>query len=165
MFSKTNFGVPQFYPRDLKKRVDQYVVGQDRAKKTICSTLFNHYQNLRRRHQHEHEERSTQERLTRQRLARDREVHQRRRDTHPVEGQPAASGNAEWSATDGTYQHEFSGHQDSVRPLDDNDDFKDDSLDCLYAAEDTSKPVHVKVDKSNLLLIGPTGVGKTYILE
>ncbi|EQL04138.1 Clp protease, ATP-binding subunit ClpX [Ophiocordyceps sinensis CO18] len=165
MFSKTNFGVPQFYPRDLKKRVDQYVVGQDRAKKTICSTLFNHYQNLRRRHQHEHEERSTQERLTRQRLARDREVHQRRRDTHPVEGQPAASGNAEWSATDGTYQHDFSGHQDSVRPLDDNDDFKDDSLDCLYAAEDTSKPVHVKVDKSNLLLIGPTGVGKTYILE
>lgn len=26
-------------------------------------------------------------------------------------------------------------------------------------------PDHVKIDKSNLLLVGPTGVGKTYILE
>jgi len=31
--------------------------------------------------------------------------------------------------------------------------------------EDFSPPEHVKIDKSNLLLIGPTGVGKTYILE
>ncbi|GKT77012.1 ATP-dependent Clp protease ATP-binding subunit ClpX [Colletotrichum tofieldiae] len=80
MFNKNSFGVPQFYPRDLKKRVDDYVVGQDRAKKTICSTIFNHYQGLRRRRHQEHEEK-------------------------------------------------------------------------------------VKIDKSNLLLIGPTGVGKTYILE
>src|SRR5690606_34724297 len=47
--NKANFGVPPFYPRDLKKRVDEYVVGQDRAKKTICSTIFNHYQAIRRR--------------------------------------------------------------------------------------------------------------------
>lgn len=87
MFNKSSFGVPQFYPRDLKRRVDEYVVGQDRAKKTICATLFNHYQNLRRRHQHEHEDRNMQEKLLRQRFARDRELHQRRRETHPVEGQ------------------------------------------------------------------------------
>lgn len=86
MFNKANFGVPQFYPRDLKKRVDEYVVGQERAKRTICSTLFNHYQKLRRRHQHEHEHRNLQEKIMRQRFARDREVHQKRRDTHPVEG-------------------------------------------------------------------------------
>lgn len=35
----------------------------------------------------------------------------------------------------------------------------------FYTEEDTSMPQHVKIDKSNLLLIGPTGVGKTYILE
>jgi ATP-dependent Clp protease ATP-binding subunit ClpX len=86
MFNKTNFGVPQFYPRDLKKRVDEYVVGQERAKRTICSTLFNHYQKLRRRHQHEHEQRNFREKLMRQRFTRDRETHQKRRDTHPVEG-------------------------------------------------------------------------------
>lgn len=31
--------------------------------------------------------------------------------------------------------------------------------------EDPALPQHVKIDKSNLLVIGPTGVGKTYILE
>lgn len=86
MFNKANFGVPQFYPRDLKKRVDEYVVGQERAKRTICSTLFNHYQKLRRRHQHEHEQRNLHEKMMRQRFARDRELHQKRRETHPVEG-------------------------------------------------------------------------------
>lgn len=86
MFNKTNFGVPQFYPRDLKKRVDEYVVGQERAKRTICSTLFNHYQKLRRRHQHEHEHRNLQDKVMRQRFARDRELHQKRRETHPAEG-------------------------------------------------------------------------------
>ena len=35
----------------------------------------------------------------------------------------------------------------------------------FYAEEDASLPQHIKIDKSNLLLIGPTGVGKTYILE
>jgi ATP-dependent Clp protease ATP-binding subunit ClpX len=31
--------------------------------------------------------------------------------------------------------------------------------------EDPNIPHHVKIDKSNLLLLGPTGVGKTYVLE
>ncbi|EWG52679.1 ATP-dependent Clp protease ATP-binding subunit ClpX [Fusarium verticillioides 7600] len=146
MFNKTNFGVPQFYPRDLKKRVDDYVVGQDRAKKTICATIFNHYQNLRRRHQHEHEDRNRRDKVMRQRFARDRELHQKRREMHPVED-------------------EFPGHNESVRALHDNHEFDDDPMDHLYVAEDITAPDHVKIDKSNLLLVGPTGVGKTYILE
>ncbi|KAG5746069.1 hypothetical protein H9Q69_007175 [Fusarium xylarioides] len=146
MFNKTNFGVPQFYPRDLKKRVDDYVVGQDRAKKTICATIFNHYQNLRRRHQHEHEDRNRRDKVMRQRFARDRELHQKRREMHPVED-------------------EFPGHNESVRALHDNHEFDDDPMDHLYVAEDITVPDHVKIDKSNLLLVGPTGVGKTYILE
>ncbi|EWY84964.1 ATP-dependent Clp protease ATP-binding subunit ClpX [Fusarium oxysporum NRRL 32931] len=146
MFNKTNFGVPQFYPRDLKKRVDDYVVGQDRAKKTICAAIFNHYQNLRRRHQHEHEDRNRRDKVMRQRFARDRELHQKRREMHPVED-------------------EFPGHNESVRALQDNHEFDDDPMDHLYVAEDITVPDHVKIDKSNLLLVGPTGVGKTYILE
>ncbi|ODA77478.1 hypothetical protein RJ55_07107 [Drechmeria coniospora] len=138
MFNKSNFGVPQFYPRDLKKRVDEYVVGQDRAKRTICSTIFNHYQNLRRRYQHEHEDRNIREKLLRQRFARDREIHHRRRETTPVED-------------------ELVGHHESMRPLFDMNEPEDDPLDHLYTPEDVSKPDHVKIDKSNLLLIGPTG--------
>jgi ATP-dependent Clp protease ATP-binding subunit ClpX len=146
MFNKTNFGVPQFYPRDLKKRVDDYVVGQDRAKKTICATIFNHYQNLRRRHQHDHEDRNRRDKVMRQRFARDRELHQKRREMHPVED-------------------EFPGHNESVRGLHDSHEFDDDPMDHLYVTEDITVPEHVKIDKSNLLLLGPTGVGKTYILE
>ncbi|KAJ2971084.1 hypothetical protein NQ176_g7865 [Zarea fungicola] len=144
--NKRIFGVPQFYPRDLKRRVDSYVVGQDRAKKTICSTIFNHYQNLRRRHQHEHEERNLQEKSMRQRFARDRELHQKRREVHPVDD-------------------EFPGHAESVRELYESDKYDTSSLDHLYIPEDKSAQEPVKIDKSNLLLIGPTGVGKTYILE
>ncbi|KAK2612843.1 ATP-binding protein [Conoideocrella luteorostrata] len=145
MFNKANFGVPQFYPRDLKKRVDEYVVGQERAKRTICSTIFNHYQKIRRWRQYQHERRNVQEKLMRQRFARDREQHHKRKDSHPVED-------------------DFPGHNESVRSLHGNE-FEEDPLDHLYVPEDSSTPHRVKIDKSNLLLIGPTGVGKTYILE
>ncbi|KAF5228734.1 hypothetical protein FANTH_14408 [Fusarium anthophilum] len=164
MFNKTNFGVPHFYPRDLKKRVDDYVVGQDRAKKTICATIFNHYQNLRRRHQHEHEDRNRRDKVMRQRFARDRELHQKRREMHPVEGQRVHGSIPERYAAD-TLKDEFPGHNESVRALHDNHEFDDDPMDHLYVAEDITIPDHVKIDKSNLLLVGPTGVGKTYILE
>uniref|UniRef100_A0A0D2YC95 Clp ATPase C-terminal domain-containing protein n=1 Tax=Fusarium oxysporum (strain Fo5176) TaxID=660025 RepID=A0A0D2YC95_FUSOF len=155
MFNKTNFGVPQFYPRDLKKRVDDYVVGQDRAKKTICATIFNHYQNLRRRHQHEHEDRNRRDKVMRQRFARDRELHQKRREMHPVEGQRVHGSIPERYAAD-TLKDEFPGHNESVRALHDNHEFDDDPMDHLYVAEDITVPDHVKIDKSNLLLVGPT---------
>ncbi|KAK5636514.1 hypothetical protein RRF57_012226 [Xylaria bambusicola] len=83
MFNKTTIGVPQFYPRDLKKRVDEYVVGQDRAKKTISSVIFNHYQNLRRRQYQEEQERQRDEKLMRQAVARDRNI--RERELYSVE--------------------------------------------------------------------------------
>ncbi|KAH6990379.1 P-loop containing nucleoside triphosphate hydrolase protein [Ilyonectria sp. MPI-CAGE-AT-0026] len=164
MFNKTSFGVPHFYPRDLKKRVDDYVVGQDRAKKTICSTIFNHYQNLRRRHQHEHEDRNRRDKAMRQRFARDRELHQKRHEMHPVEGQRVPGCvPAQYATND--LQDEFPGHNESVRQLHDNNGLEEDALDLLYHPDDPSTTEHVKIDKSNLLLIGPTGVGKTYILE
>jgi ATP-dependent Clp protease ATP-binding subunit ClpX len=165
MFTKTNFGVPQFYPRDLKKRVDAYVVGQDRAKKTICSTLFNHYQGVRRRRQHELEERNKRDKLSRQRLVRDRELHQRRRDGHPVEGQRFTDAPSRHSSADESPEDEFPGHNEALRHLNDRRELEEDPFESLYQAEDSSTPEPVKVDKSNMLLIGPTGVGKTYILE
>lgn len=143
MFSKNTIGVPQFYPRDLKKGVDEYVVGQDRAKKTISSVIFNHYQNVRRRQYQEEQERKREERLMRQTIARDRNI--RERDIHPVED-------------------EFPGHNDSIHSMHQALQRVEHKVD-FYLPEDTSRAPIVKIDKSNLLLIGPTGVGKTYILE
>jgi ATP-dependent Clp protease ATP-binding subunit ClpX len=145
MFTKSTFGVPNFYPRDLKKRVDEYVVGQDRAKKTICSVIFNHYQNLRRRQHHEVQDQRHREKLQRQRFARDRDLLERQgyADVHPVED-------------------EFPGHHEAVRGVGLGNQ---QPVDDFYVPEDATAPQHVKIDKSNLLLLGPTGVGKTYILE
>jgi ATP-dependent Clp protease ATP-binding subunit ClpX len=147
MFSKASFGVPQFYPRDLKKRVDDYVVGQDRAKKTICSVIFNHYQSLRRRQLHDFQDQRLREKLQRQKFTRDRDLHER-------------------ASLDGNYMHpvedDFPGHNDSVKGVGPSHQVP---IDNFYIPDDNSGPQHVKIDKSNLLLIGPTGVGKTYILE
>lgn len=87
MFTRPTFGVPQFYPRDLKARVDEYVVGQDRAKKTICSAIFNHYQGLRKTQHDKDADNRARARLSRQRWARDRDTYpEKHREPHPVEG-------------------------------------------------------------------------------
>ncbi|KAK3293307.1 P-loop containing nucleoside triphosphate hydrolase protein [Chaetomium fimeti] len=151
IFNKHTFGVPQFYPRDLKRRVDDYVVGQDRAKKTICSVIFNHYQGLRRRQNHDIQDQRLREKLQRQKYAQDQEAFEQAgynsTRTHPVED-------------------EYPGHQEAVGgtyriP----DGLYESPVDDSYIPENFPAPEHVKIDKSNLLLIGPTGVGKTYILE
>lgn len=146
MFRKVNFGVPQFYPRDLKRRVDDYVVGQDRAKKTICSAIFNHYQNLRRRRQHEQEDKEKHEKLMRQRFARERELSQRRWDSLPVEEE-----NVPQSSPARQIPELCVSETNPAAPI--------------FKPEDPAIPEHIKIDKSNILVIGPTGVGKTYILE
>ncbi|KAG8160192.1 hypothetical protein KVR01_009728 [Diaporthe batatas] len=148
MFANPTFGVPQFYPRDLKTRVDEYVVGQERAKKTICSAIFNHYQNLRRRRHDLDQDNRLREKLQRQNRTRERDRLEPYRDPHPVED-------------------EFPGHYESIHKshqVADVDAAAKAAAE-FYIPEDPSIPHHTRIDKSNLLLIGPTGVGKTYILE
>lgn len=195
--NKSSFGVPHFYPRDLKRRVDDYVVGQDRAKKTICSVIFNHYQNIRRRQHHEIQDQRQREKLQRQRYARDNRSRDLQdpegyggssssRDIHPVEGgrrssvepwlDPPPKPRRQWADKRSIFEDEFPGHHESVvgthrdrdRDRDHHmveDHFETSNVDDFYIPEDTNAPQRVKIDKSNLLLIGPTGVGKTYILE
>ncbi|KAK3683702.1 P-loop containing nucleoside triphosphate hydrolase protein [Podospora appendiculata] len=155
IFAKSTFGVPQFYPRDLKRHVDDYVVGQDRAKKTICSVIFNHYQGLRRRQHHEAQDQRLREKLQRQRHAQERGLLDRAgynnggMTTPPVEGDelPARSDNVRQTAR--------SLPEEIFETI--SDDF--------CTPDDSDVPHHVKIGKSNILLLGPTGVGKTYILE
>lgn len=33
----------KMYPKDLKQRLDEYVIGQERAKKILCTGIYNHY--------------------------------------------------------------------------------------------------------------------------
>ncbi|TLD34001.1 hypothetical protein PspLS_00840, partial [Pyricularia sp. CBS 133598] len=159
MFSKPSFGVPQFYPRDLKRRLDEFVVGQERAKKTTTSVVFNHYQGQRRRQNIEDERRVAEERLLRQ-----QHFQRARREPHPVEGQehPESEPERQLNADNNlAFKDDFPGHHESVQGLHDEDpSFVEDFL-----RDDSRDSRHVTIQKSNLLCIGPTGVGKTYIVD
>lgn len=157
IFSKNQFGVPQFYPRDLKRRVDDYVVGQERAKKTICSVIFNHYQNLRRRQTLEMQEQRLREKAARQKYAEDREAFERANFAMAADEEFIGMHETSSSAS---LRGSSSAHSTMGEGL-----FEPLANDYYAAPEDFSPTEHVKIDKSNLLLIGPTGVGKTYILE
>ena len=162
--NKANYGVPQFYPRDLKKRVDDYVVGQDRAKKTICATMFNHYQAVRRRQYQELEDRSARARVQRQRAAQDR-THDLHRDRN---GKTVQDAQAQDDAVFQRYYYDDHNEPETAPAPPEEHPAGDNNISeglAGIAAEDKSIPEHVKIDKSNILLIGPTGVGKTYILE
>lgn len=61
---------------------------------------------------------------------------------------------------------EFPGHDEPVREDAKSlyEEYENEASD-LYITEDPNVIPHIRIDKSNLLLLGPTGVGKTYILE
>jgi hypothetical protein len=69
-------GAPRIVPKALKQHLDQYVVGQERAKKKLSTAIYNHYQMIQEleRREHELEELEAQ--------AHRREMGHR----HPVEG-------------------------------------------------------------------------------
>ena len=81
-------------PREIKATLDQYVIGQDRAKVTLSVAVYNHYKRV---------------------LSSDQNKKKRKRGR--------------------------------------------------LAAENDQAPDEVELQKSNVLLIGPTGVGKTYLAQ
>lgn len=49
------FGAPRITPKVLKQYLDQYVVGQDRAKKVLSVAVYNHYQRVQELQRREEE--------------------------------------------------------------------------------------------------------------
>ena len=66
-------GAPRLTPKMLKQHLDQFVVGQDRAKKILSVAVYNHYQRIQELQRREEEG----EELMAQR---------ERKERHPVEG-------------------------------------------------------------------------------
>jgi len=111
----------------LKQHLDQFVVGQERAKKVLSVAVFNHYQRVQELQRREEEEAD---------LLAQRE----RRERHPVED-------------------EFPGQQPTIRmggPPTSNMDPRKSML------VDTTP---LTLEKSNILLLGPSGVGKTLMAK
>ncbi|KAL8789638.1 MAG: hypothetical protein Q9213_001074 [Squamulea squamosa] len=120
-------GAPALTPKTLKQHLDQFVVGQERAKKVLSVAVYNHYQRIREAQRLEEEE----EELMHQRLRRE-SFH-----GHPV-------------------QDEYPGHQSAI-PL----HAPSPSLGNPPLVD--SSPL--TLDKANILLLGPSGVGKTLMAK
>ncbi|KAE8318689.1 P-loop containing nucleoside triphosphate hydrolase protein [Aspergillus transmontanensis] len=122
------FGAPRITPKALKQYLDQFVVGQDRAKKILSVAVYNHYQRVQELQRRDEE---AVELLAKR--ARRESV-----DRHPVED-------------------EFPGQQRTSRPpLDPSSSLNQTEL------TDSST---IQLEKSNILLLGPSGVGKTLMAK
>ncbi|KAH8698342.1 putative ATP-dependent Clp protease [Talaromyces proteolyticus] len=126
------FGTPRLTPRMLKQYLDQYVVGQDRAKKILSVAVYNHYQRIME--------------LQRQDEAAAELMAQRERrasvEAHPMES-------------------EFPGQQRTVhiRPPPREPDHHP------FGQSPLTDESPVQLEKSNILLLGPSGVGKTLMAK
>jgi ATP-dependent Clp protease ATP-binding subunit ClpX len=136
----------------LKEHLDKFVVGQDKAKKVTSVAIYNHYQRIReiRRREAEEEEKERQ----RER----RETAERERRSHPVESTSPSPSHDTYSYS----PDEYPGHIQTV-------DLNATRRVYIPEPELGSKPLDdstsTVIEKSNLLLLGPSGVGKTYILQ
>lgn len=70
------FGAPRITPKVLKQYLDQFVVGQDRAKKVLSVAVYNHYQRVQELQRREEEQEELQAKRQR------REAF----ESHPLEG-------------------------------------------------------------------------------
>ncbi|KAM3423393.1 hypothetical protein BST61_g826 [Cercospora zeina] len=136
----SEIGAPRITPAILKQHLDQFVVGQERAKKTLATAVYNHYQRiqeLQRRDEEEEELLAAEER---------RRMHQR----HPVEDEFPG----QQQTTIHVYHPSHSSQQRSIQQ---------NGLGPPPSPLQDSSPL--TVEKSNVLLLGPSGVGKTLMAK
>ncbi|KAL1633603.1 ATP-binding protein [Neofusicoccum ribis] len=135
-------GAPRVTPKALKHHLDQFVVGQERAKKVLSVAVYNHYQRIQELERLDEEE---QEHLAQQ--ARREMVHR-----HPVED-------------------EFPGQQRTINVWDAETQYPPDSpappprSPPALGAEPIVDNSPMTIEKSNILLLGPSGVGKTLMAK
>jgi ATP-dependent Clp protease ATP-binding subunit ClpX len=69
-------GAPRITPKALKQHLDQFVVGQERAKKILSVAVYNHYQRIQELQRQEDEQNELEAQALRREMA----------HRHPVEG-------------------------------------------------------------------------------
>lgn len=154
----SNIGAPRITPTILKQHLDQFVVGQERAKKTLATAVYNHYQRIQELQRRDEEE----EELLAQEERRRMSQHPR----HPVEGREGElkRGIAVPSLTrDWGDEDEFPGQQQTINlgPPNASQLSKPWESNGPGPPSPLHDPSPLTIEKSNVLLLGPSGVGKT----
>lgn len=73
-------GAPRLTPKVLKQHLDQFVVGQERAKRQLCVAIYNHYQRIQELRRRDEQEEELAQQQARKEMAR----------RHPFEGKSGA---------------------------------------------------------------------------
>ena len=136
-------GAPRMTPRVLKQHLDNFVVGQERAKKVLSVAVYNHYQRVQEAQRREDEEQELLQQHLRREMA----------EGHPIEGTEARGITR---AIPLTCTDEFPGHQQAI-PL--------HAPSSGLGAPPIIDPSPLTLDKANILLLGPSGVGKTLMAK
>lgn len=162
-------GAPRITPRLLNDHLDQFVVGQKRAKRALATAVYNHYQRIQELQRRDDEEEELLAQEERRRMADVRR--------HPVEGRESElkrgiavpSLTTEWRDED-----EFPGQQPTINmPAPGSGQQPGDWRPARQQQQQQggigSSPLKdnspLTIDKSNVLLLGPSGVGKTLMAK
>jgi ATP-dependent Clp protease ATP-binding subunit ClpX len=182
----SNVGAPKITPRRLKEHLDEFVVGQDRAKKVLSTAVYNHYQRIEELRRQDDEYEKLMDKRARMEMA----------ARHPVEG-------TLYPVRDGFIEHDdivHTSHSRSSRKSPKSESFVDQppsyherflietgsdefpgqqatfnqssksrqessgQLGTTFPKLDDSQPA-LSLEKSNILLLGPSGVGKTLMAK
>ncbi|KAI6809571.1 ClpX, ATPase regulatory subunit [Hortaea werneckii] len=184
-------GAPKITPKLLKDHLDAFVVGQDRAKKALATAVYNHYQRIQELQRREEEE---EELLAQQERRRMSEVHRHPvegREGELKRGIRVPSLTADWPEEDEfpgqqattsssaihmpgpgsvqkggewgpggdvqSQQHQHQQQQSRHSPSMDNGPG--------VGSQGLVDNTPLTIEKSNILLLGPSGVGKTLMAK
>ena len=151
----SNIGVPRVTPRSLKEHLDQFVVGQERAKKILSVAVYNHYQRIQELDRQDEEMEEMLAQQARRERARD--------TTHPVEGRTSCRDRDDQEAEQIT--DEFPGQQRTVNSWDPNTPPQPPPSPLPLGSAPVIDASPLTIEKSNVMLLGPSGVGKTLMAK
>jgi ATP-dependent Clp protease ATP-binding subunit ClpX len=136
----------------LKEHLDQFVVGQERAKKVLSTAVYNHYQRIQELERQDEEFEELMQQQARRELG--------HRNSHPIESSVHHPSIRRVSTN--VTLGEWSGQQQTVYLHGPGASPEQPSSSPTHPIQDYTP---LTIEKSNILLLGPSGVGKTLMAK